>query len=145
MKFNSRTIIIIILALLVLQCMCGKKSESFEASYANVDYDSEKDVGVQNLGCALNGTRGTSSALLPREIASGEDFGQFSPDDLLKGQNFLDPRQLVGMPETAGGSLRNANRQIRSEPSIPVKAVSIFNNSTITPDEQRPLLEIGAA
>ena len=76
---------------------------------------------------------GLASSLLPREVASEEDFGQFAPDDILKGQNFLEPRQQVGMPETVGGALRNANQQIRAEPPVP-KDVFVWNNSTITPD-----------
>ena len=76
---------------------------------------------------------GLASSLLPREVASAEDFGQFAPDDILKGQNFLEPRQQVGMPETVGGALRNANQQIRAEPPVP-KDVFVWNNSTITPD-----------
>jgi hypothetical protein len=76
---------------------------------------------------------GLASSLLPREIASEEDFGQFAPDDILKGQNFLEPRQQVGFPETVGGALRNANQQIRKDPPNP-KDPYVWNNSTIVPD-----------
>jgi hypothetical protein len=76
---------------------------------------------------------GLASSLLPREVASEEDFGQFAPDDILKGQNFLEPRQQVGFPETVGGALRNANQQIRKDPPNP-KDPYVWNNSTIVPD-----------
>jgi hypothetical protein len=76
---------------------------------------------------------GLASSLLPREVASSEDFGQFAPDDILKGQNFLEPRQQVGFPETVGGALRNANQQIRKDPPNP-KDPFVWNNSTIVPD-----------
>jgi hypothetical protein len=76
---------------------------------------------------------GLASSLLPREVASQDDFGEFAPEDILKGQNFLEPRQQIGMPETVGGALRNANQQIRAEPPVP-KNVFVWNNSTITPD-----------
>lgn len=79
-----------------------------------------------------NGT-GLASSLLPREVASQDDFGEFAPEDILKGQNFLEPRQQVGMPETVGGALRNANQQIRAEPPVSKEAY-VWNNSTITPD-----------
>jgi hypothetical protein len=79
-----------------------------------------------------NGT-GLASSLLPREVASQDDFGEFAPEDILKGQNFLEPRQQIGMPETVGGALRNANQQIRSEPPVS-KDVFVWNNSTIVPD-----------
>lgn len=86
-----------------------------------------------NMGCQMNAGTGLSSSLLPREVASQEDFGQFSPDDVLMGQNFLDPRMQIGFPETMGGTLRNANQQLRSDPPNP-KDVFVWNNSTIVPD-----------
>ena len=45
--------------------------------------------------------------------------------------------------DTVGSSLRNANLQVRSEPPNPQSPVSIWNNSTITPDTMRVPLEIG--
>ena len=86
-----------------------------------------------NVGCAMNAGVGLASSLLPREMASQEDFGQFAPDDILKGQNFLDPRNQIGYPETLGGTLRNANQQIRADPPNP-KQPYTWNNSTIVPD-----------
>ena len=86
-----------------------------------------------NIGCAMNSGVGLASSLLPREMASQEDFGQFAPDDILKGQNFLDPRNQIGYPETLGGTLRNANQQIRADPPNP-KQPYTWNNSTIVPD-----------
>jgi hypothetical protein len=91
---------------------------------------------------AANGM-GVASSLLPRDVAAQEDFGDFAPDDILKGQNYLNPRALIGYPETVGGALRNSNQQIRSEPPNPRDAVSIFNTSTIVPDQMRPAFEIG--
>ena len=75
-------------------------------------------------------------------MVATEDYGQFSPDSILGGQNFLDPRSQIGYPETVGGVLRNANQQIRSEPINPRDPVSIFNLSTIPPDTMRPRFEI---
>ena len=80
--------------------------------------------------------------LIPKEVVTTEDFGQFSPDAILSGQSFLDPRAQIGFPETIGGNLRNANRDVRSEPPNPREAVSIFNLSTIPPDTMRPKFEI---
>ena len=84
-------------------------------------------------GCGMDKGTGLASSLLPREIASSEDFGQFAPEDILKGQNFLEPRAQVGFPETVGGALRNANQQIRKDPPNP-KDPFVWNNSTIVPD-----------
>jgi len=84
----------------------------------------------------------TNVGLIPKEVVTTEDFGQFSPDAILSGQNFLDPRAQIGFPETIGGNLRNANRDFRSEPTNPRDPVSIFNLSTIPPDTMRPKFEI---
>lgn len=86
---------------------------------------------------------GVSTSMLPREIPSQEDFGSFSPDDIMRGQTYLDPRAQIGIPETLGGVLRNASWDLRSEPPNPRTPVSIFNNSTIVPDLMRPQFEIG--
>lgn len=88
--------------------------------------------------------RGVSTSLLPREIPSQEDFGKFSPDEIMRGQNYLDPRAQIGYPGTVGGVLRNPTLDLRSEPPNPRIPVSIFNNSTISPDVMRPKFEIGA-
>ena len=81
----------------------------------------------------MNKGTGLASSLLPREVASAEDFGQFAPEDILAGQNFLEPRKQIGFPETVGGTFRNANQQIRKDPPNP-KAPFVWNNSTIVPD-----------
>lgn len=83
-----------------------------------------------------------SGGLLPKEVPVSDDFGQFSTDAILSGQNYLDPRAQIGYPETVGGTLRNANLQIRSEPANPRDPVSIWNLSTITPEKMRPQFEL---
>jgi hypothetical protein len=90
-------------------------------------------------GCGMDKGTGLASSLLPREVASDEDFGQFAPEDILKGQNFLEPRQQVGFPETVGGALRNANQQLRADPPNP-KDPFVWNNSTIVPDPMQRTL-----
>ena len=81
----------------------------------------------------MNKGTGLASSLLPREVASAEDFGQFAPEDILAGQNFLEPRKQIGFPETVGGALRSANQQIRADPPNH-KEPFVWNNSTIVPD-----------
>jgi len=87
----------------------------------------------------------SAASLIPREVVQTEDYGQFSPEKILSNQNYLDPRSQIGYPETIGGVLRNANRDFRSEPINPRTPVSIFNLSTIPPDNMRPQFEIGSA
>ena len=86
--------------------------------------------------CEMRAGTGLASSLLPKEVASQEDFGEFAPEDVLEGQNFLEPRQQIGFPETIGGALRNGNRQVRADPPNP-KEPFVWNNSTIAPDTMR--------
>lgn len=105
-------------------------------------------IGQRNRNPADAGMMGgqpadmSSAGLIPREVVQTEDFGQFSPEQILSGQNYMDPRNQIGYPETLGGVLRNANQQFRSEPINPRTPVSIFNLSTIPPDTMRPKFEI---
>ena len=122
---------------------------------AMVDQASESSAlaGMAMSGAPFDGMSGgsfkidqvptdTNVGLIPKEVVTTEDFGQFSPDAILSGQNFLDPRAQIGFPETIGGNLRNANHDFRSEPANPRDPVSIFNLSTIPPDTMRPKFEI---
>ena len=109
-----------------------------ETEYAGFDLapaQAAAEATAKN-GCGMRAGTGLASSLLPREVASQEDFGQFAPEDILKGQNFLEPRKQIGFPETVGGALRNANQQIRSDPPNP-KDGYVWNNSTIVPDEMQ--------
>ena len=85
----------------------------------------------------------TPSELLPADQSS--IWAQQNPmgPGSLKGKNFLSAGALIGV-NTVGQSLRNANLQIRSEPPNPQVPVSIFNQSTISPDISHRPLEIGA-
>lgn len=145
---NSRLLLLIVLAVVVGLCMCGRSSayatQSLpQAGVVGDNVDTADDLMAPanmagtsiDLGasCAMNSGVGLASSLLPREVATQEDFGQFAPDEILSAQNFLDPRQQIGFPETIGGALRNANQQIRADPPNPKQPYE-WNNSTIVPD-----------
>lgn len=102
---------------------------------AAIDMSGSPPVNIGS-SCAMNSGIGLASSLLPREMASQEDFGEFAPNDLLAGQNFLDPRNQIGVPETVGGTLRNANLQIRADPPNPKQAF-VWNNTTIVADRMQ--------
>jgi len=85
----------------------------------------------------------TPSELLPKDMNSvWSEQNPMGPGSL-KGKNFLSAGALIGV-NTVGQSMRNANLQVRSEPPNPQVAVSIFNQSTISPDISHRPLEIGA-
>ncbi len=85
----------------------------------------------------------TPSELLPKDMNSvWAEQNPMGPGSL-KGKNFLSAGALLGV-NTVGQSLRNANLQLRSEPPNPQVQVSIFNQSTISPDISHRALEIGA-
>ena len=83
------------------------------------------------------------SELLPKD--NNNQWAQLNPQGKgdLANINLLKAGYHIGI-DTIGQSLRNANLQIRSEPPNPQLSVSIWNNSTITPDFLRPPLEISA-
>ena len=80
--------------------------------------------------------------LLPGNAAT--KFAQENPSGggQLKDKNFLEAGFHVGV-NTVGQSLRNANRQLRSEPPNPQVKVSPWLTTTIEPDTNRRPLEIG--
>tara|TARA_B100001059_G_scaffold236258_1_gene285785 strand:- start:1436 stop:2095 length:660 start_codon:yes stop_codon:yes gene_type:complete len=83
--------------------------------------------------------------LLPKD--EKDNIANFNKDypiseGILKGVNFLEAGYQVGV-NTVGQSLRNANRQVRSEPPNPQVSVSPWMNTTIGPDLARAPLEIG--
>lgn len=85
----------------------------------------------------------TPAELLPKGSGAWSEQNPMGPGSL-KGKNFLAAGALLGV-NTVGQSLRNANLQLRSEPPNPQQAVSVFNQSTITPDISHRNLEIGSA
>ena len=138
-KIDKKSIVVIVVAALLIWFLFFNGSSGYKRSkytlqqndYANVDM-SNTNIDLAK-SCAMNSGTGLSSSLLPREVATQDDFGQFAPDDILQGQNFLDPRSQIGWPETIGGTLRNANQSERAEPPNP-KSAYTWNNSTIVPD-----------
>tara|TARA_B110000259_G_C13976773_1_gene387040 strand:- start:881 stop:1426 length:546 start_codon:yes stop_codon:yes gene_type:complete len=96
-----------------------------------------------------------------KEIPNGTNVPTLDPADLLPsdqnnewaklnptGAGDLDSISLLKAGfhngiDTVGGSLRNANLQVRSEPANPTNQVSPWGNTTITPDLMRTPLELG--
>lgn len=84
----------------------------------------------------------TSADLLPNNPNSLHAQVVPSGQGALTDQNFLTAGYHVGI-NTVGQSLRNANRQLRSEPPNPQLKVGPWNQTTIEPDINRRPLEIG--
>lgn len=85
--------------------------------------------------------------LLPTEQANAiQEFNIAKPigEGILQDINSLKAGYHIGI-DTVGQTLRNANRQIRSEPANPQVPVSPFMNTTIAPDLMRKPLEVGAS
>ena len=87
----------------------------------------------------------TAGDLLPAEESKEiSEFNQNYPigEGVIKGINFLSSGYHIGV-NTVGQSLKNANRQLRSEPPNPQVSVSPWMNSSIAPDLLRRPLEVG--
>lgn len=82
--------------------------------------------------------------LLPKSDVAADFEKQFpvGADDLTS-KNFLTAGFNAGI-NTVSSSLRNANLQLRSDPYIPPKDITPFNQTTLTPDLNRKSFEIGS-
>lgn len=141
---DGKTIVIIAVAIFVLY-MLDKNKAAYMSNFTLEGAPLDPTETTSNIVHNSNGKpdkSGPGAAMLPSEIPVAEDFSQFSTDNILSSQNYLDPRNQIGYPETVGGTLRNSNLQIRSEPPNPRDPVSIFNLSTIVPEQMRPQFEI---
>ena len=80
--------------------------------------------------------------LLPKQ--GGSRFSKMNPMGAgsIQDVSLLKAGYHIGI-NTVGQSLRNANRQLRSEPPNPQQRVGPWNTSTIGPDFNRRPLEIG--
>lgn len=88
------------------------------------------------------------SQLSPEELLPQDNcslWAQVNPhgDGSLKDKNFLQAGWATGI-STVGSTLRNANRQLRSEPPNPQVKVSPWLQSTIEPDLSRRPFEINS-
>ena len=151
-KISARQVAIALAVVVVIYMLCKTPQPMRKKSTYSIHERMYAPSGDMDMGpgvamgpgpespCEMRAGTGLASSLLPREMASQEDFGQFAPEDILAGQNFLEPRNQIGFPESVGGALRNANQQLRAEPPNP-KEPFMWNNSTIAPDlMQRPLM-----
>lgn len=127
-----------------------EKKEGFQEEKKKEGFaDLEAFQGPANFGAAESPAgcyprdQLTPSELLPKDMNSvWAEQNPMGPGSL-KGKNFLSAGALIGV-NTVGQSLRNANLQLRSEPPNPQVQISIFNQSTISPDISHRPLEIGA-
>jgi hypothetical protein len=146
---DRKGLAILVLAVLIMYLLFSPQGSRFAARAEAVSGMNANEVSASTAAdVGESSTSGisavTAASLIPREVVQTEDFGQFSPENILSGQSYLDPRSQIGYPETIGGTLRNSNLQYRSEPVNPRTPVSIFNLSTIAPDTMRPKFEIEA-
>jgi hypothetical protein len=112
----------------------------------------EQPQGVEQSGMGLDINQ-LPSECYPKNVLSSADllpadanslYAQVNPSGQgsLADQNFLTAGFHIGI-NTVGQTLRNANRQLRSEPLNPQVKVSPWMQTTIEPDINRKPLEIG--
>ena len=113
----------------------------------------EQPQGVTQSGMGLDVNQ-LPSECYPKNVLSSADllpadanslYAQVNPSGQgsLADQNFLTAGFHIGI-NTVGQTLRNANRQLRSEPLNPQVKVSPWMQTTIEPDINRKPLEIGS-
>ena len=122
-----------------------------DASESIEDIEQNQGVNVQQENVSANLSKMpsecypkdvlSSADLLPRD--SNSQWAQVNPSGQgsLADQNFLTSGFHIGI-NTVGQSLRNANRQLRSEPLNPQVKVSPWQQTTIEPDINRRPFEV---
>ena len=156
---ENQNICLFILVLVVLQCTGYLTQilnifglEGFEPG----TIVASEPVGRNEVQQAVTGLGRTPSSCYPQQKLTPADllptdeskaiteFNIAKPvgEGILQGVNMLDASYHVGI-NTVGQSLRNANRQLRSEPPNPQVSVSPWMNSSIGPDLLRRPLEVG--
>lgn len=125
-------------------------AEGFQVSPAD---NSGVQETQQGMAAGDNGLNQLPSECYPKDVLNSADLLPQDPNSLwsqvvpngqgaLNSQNFLTAGFHIGI-NTVGQTLRNANRQLRSEPPNPMVKVSPWNQTTIEPDIARRPLEIG--
>jgi len=104
------------------------------------EYDTHYTSITDTPGLVSSKSPTDPSDLLPSDKNTA--FSRLNPTDT--NPNLLDAGWNRGI-DTVAGSMRNANLQIRSEPANPTTSVSVWNQTTITPDTMRLPLEIGGS
>ena len=110
----------------------------------NETFQAAENLGRTPSSCFPQQTLQPEDLLPTDESQQVAQFNASRPDSegILTGINLLDSGYHVGT-NTIGQSLRNANRQLRSEPPNPQVSVSPWQNTTIAPDLPRRPLEVG--
>ena len=129
--------------------MPQQQMQTVDASESIQFVEQPQGLNVQNGGSQMNQLPSecypkdvlSSADLLPRDANSL--WAQVNPSGQgsLADQNFLTAGFHIGI-NTIGQTLRNANRQLRSEPLNPQVKVSPWLQTTIEPDINRRPLEI---
>ena len=150
--------VLMLLAVVVLGMMVKRYNDRNNELVDVVDEFDEQDVtGAESSNNAQPGNvdfptadqqqkcfprdRLTADDLLPKDAANSK-FAQVNPAGQgdVDGRNYLTSGANIGV-NSVGTSLRNANRQVRSEPPNPQVKVSPWMQTTIGPDLNRRPLE----
>ena len=136
--------------------MCGLEGFDIDGASGSNPILASEPLGQNEAQQGVTGLGRTPSSCYPQQALKPEDllptdenkaiqeFNIAKPvgEGILQGVNMLDASYHVGV-NTVGQSLRNANRQLRSDPPNPQVNVSPWMNTTIGPDLPRRPLEVG--
>lgn len=118
-------------------------SNNYSPQQANLNGQFQIKTGTQpSLDCFPKDTV-TPQELMPREDPYNT-WSQVNPptNGHVADRNFLESGHHFGI-DTVSSSLRNANKQLRSDPVIPQIPVGPWQQSTISPDTNRRQFEVG--
>ena len=115
-------------------------NDSFAQANVNTGRAANLSLCAQNFGTNGVGNSAVASSLLPAPNKNELEGFSDCATNTLANQVFLSPSGQGGT-NTVGGSNRNQNQGLRSEPPNPLLAVGPWNNSSIFPDLTRRPLE----
>jgi hypothetical protein len=139
MKLDQNTILIVLAVALVLYLVCKNNDSHVVKNDGKVDHDKKVDhkkaVQFKDLHKSVDPNRLPKSS----EHSTEDAFTSLRTGKVIEDKHLLAPQDTVGV-DTVGSSLRNGNRQFRSDPIIKQENISPWNRSTIDPNLwQRPL------
>lgn len=128
--------------------------EQIKEHFLNEGFENNEEETVEEVEEQIEANSNLPGECGPKEVLNSADllpadansqWAQANPSGQgsLTDKNFLNAGYHVGT-NTVGQSLRNANRQLRSDPPNPQVKVSPWMQTTIEPDINRKPMEIGA-
>ena len=148
-------VIFILLSVFLLSYASGKSTivDGYETKKGSTDVDEQsiekmikEEEEMAKQGNKTEGFVSSPNELLPNLTPQEQNFDAINPMSHNNPQtpDLLQAGYHIGL-DTIGQTMKNANRQLRSDPVIQKQEIGPWNQSTIEPDLMRVPLEVGCS